>query len=171
MRFVRAFLLVLKLGPERILALEREAKTDPLTGLLNRRGFLEKLELEKSRSDRYGHQFLVAYLDLDDLKEINDLRGHDEGDRALVALATAIKKSCRQSDFVGRLGGDEFAVVFVEVKGPGDGILRRMSMEAKNASIGFYHYYPSSSSVPVDEMMRLAEGGMREEKKRRKVGR
>ena len=170
-RFIRALFLVLKLGPERILRLEEESRIDPLTGLLNRRGFLEKLELEKARSDRYGHGFLLVYLDLDDLKEINDLRGHDEGDRALISLAARVKKSCRQNDFGARLGGDEFAIVFVEVKGSGDGILGRLSMEAKNASIGSYHYYPSSLSVSVDEILRLAEGEMREEKKRRKVGR
>jgi len=169
-RFIKAFLLVLKLGPERILRLEEESRTDLLTGLLNRRGFLERLELEKSRSNRYGHQFLVAYLDLDDLKEINDLQGHQEGDRALISLATAIKRSCRQSDFAARLGGDEFAIGFVEIKGPGDGILKRLSMEVKNASIGSYHYQ-SSLGVSVDEILHLAETGMREEKKKRKKGR
>ena len=142
MRFIKAFLLVLKLGPDRILELEREARTDPLTGLLNRRGFLERLKLEIARSDRYDHQFLVVYLDLDGLKEVNDLQGHEEGDRALVSLATTIKKSCRQNDFAARLGGDEFAVVFVETRGRIDEPLKRMSMEAKNASIGYYRYSP-----------------------------
>lgn len=168
--FIKAFLLVLRLGSDRILKLEKESRTDSLTGLLNRRGFLEKLELEKARSDRYDHQFLVAYLDLDGLKEINDTQGHQEGDRALISLAARVKKSCRQSgDFAARLGGDEFVVVFVEVKGPNE-ILERLSMEAKNVSIGSYHYQ-SSLGISVDDIMRFAETEMREEKKKRKKGR
>jgi len=168
-RFIKTLFLVLKLGPERILEFQREAKTDPLTGLLNRRGFFEKLEIEKARSDRYGHQFLIAYLDIDDLKKTNDTQGHEEGDKVLVSLATTIKRSCRQSDFAARIGGDEFVIVFVEVKGFGDEISKRLSAEAENVSIGFYYYQPPL--VSINDIVRFAETEMRKEKKRRKVSR
>ena len=107
MKFIKAFFLVLQIGPEKVLRLQEESITDPLTGLLNRRGFYERLRIEKSRSDRYGHSFLLAYLDLDNLKKINDTLGHHEGDKALISLAETVKKNIRSTDFAGRLGGDE----------------------------------------------------------------
>ena len=169
-KFVQAVLLVLRIGPEKILRLQREASTDPLTGLLNRRGFEERLLVEKARSDRYGHSFLVAYLDLDNLKEINDTLGHNEGDRALISLAKTIKKSIRSNDFAGRLGGDEFVVVFVEVRGK-EGILERLLAEVEGiSSVGHYHY-DGSEPISLDEIIHLAEREMRANKKGRKVGR
>lgn len=84
---------------------------DPLTCLYNR-FFMEKLlEMETSRSRRYGDPFCVALLDLDGFKKVNDLLGHLRGDRLLVELAELLKKTVRATDHIGRYGGDEFLMI------------------------------------------------------------
>lgn len=96
-------------------AMERlrdEARTDPLTGLLNRRAFYERAEEEIARARRSGLPLVVAYLDVDGFKEVNDRLGHETGDAVLVALARGLTGHVRSGDVVARLGGDEFAVLF-----------------------------------------------------------
>jgi diguanylate cyclase (GGDEF)-like protein len=89
----------------------REASlTDPLTGLLNRRGYLQWTEQALRLADRMRLGCLIMLLDMNDLKRINDRAGHHAGDQALCALAQAIKQALRASDAAGRIGGDEFAV-------------------------------------------------------------
>lgn len=95
---------------------ERERAThDVLTGLSNRRSFLEAGDAELERSKRYGHSVSVIFLDLDDFKQINDVMGHEVGDAALRATAAGLLGSLRNSDHVARLGGDEFAVLLPEI--------------------------------------------------------
>lgn len=99
------------------LQFEREherATRDGLTGLLNRAAFLEAGDSEVERSKRYGHPLAVVFFDLDDFKQLNDTQGHDAGDAALRAMATALRGVLRSSDRVARLGGDEFAVLLPE---------------------------------------------------------
>lgn len=93
---------------------ERLARTDPLTGLPNRRAFLERLADEVARSRRSRRAICVAYLDVDNFKRLNDRKGHAEGDEFLKLVAHAIRDTIRSSDVAARLGGDEFAVLFVE---------------------------------------------------------
>ncbi len=95
---------------------ERLARTDPLTGLPNRRAFLERLADELARSKRSGGSICLAYLDLDNFKRLNDRNGHAEGDEFLQQAALAIRDTVRSTDVSARLGGDEFAVLFVEAK-------------------------------------------------------
>lgn len=90
------------------------SRTDGLTGLLNGRGFYEAAAVELARSTRYRHPLTLAYVDLDDFKEVNDRFGHARGDAVLVAVARALRRACRSTDLVGRLGGDEFVVLFPE---------------------------------------------------------
>jgi diguanylate cyclase (GGDEF)-like protein len=90
------------------------SRTDGLTGLLNGRGFYEAAAVELARSTRYRHPLTLAYFDLDDFKAVNDRFGHTRGDEVLVAVARAMRKSCRSTDVVGRVGGDEFVVLFPE---------------------------------------------------------
>ena len=90
------------------------SRTDGLTGLLNGRGFYEAAAVELARSSRYRHPLTLAYVDLDDFKEINDRFGHARGDAVLVAVARTLRRACRSTDLVGRLGGDEFVVLFPE---------------------------------------------------------
>jgi diguanylate cyclase (GGDEF)-like protein len=91
---------------------ERSAAVhDPLTGLLNRRGFFELAEREVARSRRDGTPFTIAVMDLDRFKEINDTRGHEAGDAALLRFAEHAAARLRKIDVLGRTGGDEFCLV------------------------------------------------------------
>src|SRR5690606_25888677 len=83
---------------------------DPLTGLLNRRGFLERARHMESE----GEPFALMLLDLDQFKDINDQRGHDEGDRVLQQVSHARRGELRQADIIARLGGDEFGILLPE---------------------------------------------------------
>ena len=94
--------------------LRRLAVTDPLTGLANYRQLMEVLEAEILRSNRTTRPFAVLFLDLDNLKKINDAYGHLTGSRALVRVAQALRTSCRAIDTAARFGGDEFALVLPE---------------------------------------------------------
>ena len=95
---------------------ERLARTDVLTGLPNRRAFLERLNEELGRAQRRRGPICVAYLDIDNLKTLNDEQGHAEGDEFLKRVAQAIKDTIRASDIAARLGGDEFGVLFADAK-------------------------------------------------------
>jgi diguanylate cyclase (GGDEF)-like protein len=87
------------------------SNTDPLTGLLNRRRFGERVAEEVKRSRRYEHASSVLCVDIDRLKAINDAFGHKAGDRALREVGRILSKNTRAIDAVARLGGDEFAVL------------------------------------------------------------
>jgi diguanylate cyclase (GGDEF)-like protein/PAS domain S-box-containing protein len=88
-----------------------EATEDELTGVLNRRGFMEKLE-DFSAKPHHGHRiYSVLFMDVDKFKSINDLHGHPTGDLILQNVANATKSLVREEDFVGRIGGDEFAIL------------------------------------------------------------
>ncbi len=90
---------------------ERAARTDRLTGLLNR-GYFEKEAHRELRKARTGNSYLsVLFCDMDKLKRINDELGHDIGDRVLKQAGSQLKRTLRQSEFIGRYGGDEFVVV------------------------------------------------------------
>lgn len=100
-----------------LLRQEHERATrDGLTGLLNRRQFLEAGQLEVARASRHRHSLTVLFLDLDHFKELNDSQGHGAGDKALKTVAQALLSSSRVTDLVARLGGDEFAVLLADVK-------------------------------------------------------
>jgi len=90
------------------------AVTDPLTGLYNRRHFVDRLDEEVRRAQRYGDRVALMLIDCDHLKRINDAHGHLSGDRALQALADVMKITLRETDVIARLGGDEFATILVE---------------------------------------------------------
>jgi diguanylate cyclase (GGDEF)-like protein len=94
--------------------LVRRLETDALTGLLNRRAFLERLAAEESRTRRYPQPTAVLLLDVDRLKAINDRGGHAAGDAALRGIADAITGGLRAADTGCRFGGDEFAVMAPE---------------------------------------------------------
>ena len=107
-------------GLRRVVRRERErARTDTLTGVLSRLGFLEDGERELLRAHRFNHPLTLAYLDLDSFKRVNDAEGHEAGDRVLRQVADAVRSELRAVDLVGRLGGDEFAVLFPET-GPSE---------------------------------------------------
>lgn len=95
--------------------LHRQATTDELTGLFNRRWFMERLNAEKSRALRNYHPLTALMLDVDDFKGVNDTYGHVAGDAVLKALAQLIRTELRTEDIVARYGGEEFLVLLPEV--------------------------------------------------------
>lgn len=96
------------------LELERQATTDSLTGLANRRHFMTSAQKELERRQRNGRPVSLLMLDIDHFKIVNDSFGHAVGDRALQAVAKACAGELRSSDLFGRIGGEEFAVLLVE---------------------------------------------------------
>ncbi|MGQ5460163.1 GGDEF domain-containing protein [Ramlibacter sp. MAHUQ-53] len=96
-------------------ALEELASQDDLTGLLNRRKFMEMAQAEISRDHRHRRPVVVVMADIDQFKAINDTYGHAAGDRVLKAFAALLKGGLRETDVVGRIGGEEFALVLPEV--------------------------------------------------------
>lgn len=93
---------------------QQEALTDELTQIFNRRAWERTIELEESRSKRYGSPSVVFVIDLDGLKEVNDMQGHTKGDELIINTAKCLVKVVRKNDVVSRLGGDEFGILAVE---------------------------------------------------------
>jgi diguanylate cyclase (GGDEF)-like protein len=92
-------------------SLERQANTDPLTGLFNHRYFHERLRSELNRSSRSRDSIALLLFDIDDFKKVNDVHGHAAGDQVLIALAEMLSGNVRDSDVACRIGGEEFGVV------------------------------------------------------------
>ena len=112
-RTLRALAVVL----DRITRQERlltEARTDPLTGLLNRRALDERLEAELARQARAGGVVSLLLLDIDHFKTVNDEHGHGHGDLVLQGVADAMREVARTGDVLGRIGGDEFAMLVAD---------------------------------------------------------
>jgi two-component system cell cycle response regulator len=95
---------------ETLKQLQRQAHTDELTGLVNRRRFMDVLDQELARAKRQGTDLSLAYLDLDHFKRINDDHGHEAGDDVLRTVASSLSGIQRAEDTMGRLGGEEFCI-------------------------------------------------------------
>jgi diguanylate cyclase (GGDEF)-like protein len=99
-------------------ALEMEkmlSRMDSLTGIANGKYFIELVNNELIRSNTNNLSFTIAYMDLDNIKTVNDRFGHNEGDIVLCTVASIIQDNVRATDSIGRLGGDEFAILFPEM--------------------------------------------------------
>lgn len=153
---------------------------DDLTGLHNRRGFLALAE-QHLRVIRRKGAGLLAYLDLDDLKTINDTYGHLEGNRALVGTACILRACFRQSDILARLGGDEFCVLMTDAGQDSEQQVRKrlqQRMDFANGlsprhlrvsfSIGFANV-PSIRQPSLEELLRIADEHMYEEKRNKQL--
>jgi diguanylate cyclase (GGDEF)-like protein len=137
------------------------ANTDPLTGLLNRRGIETQLGVELGRARRYGGALAVVFGDLRSLKALNDRYGHDAGDRALQLVAHILRSQIREGDACGRVGGDEYAIVLVNQGAEGAGafverVRRRLretrapdSREPLDLTMGV-SLYPEDGEKPDD---------------------
>jgi diguanylate cyclase (GGDEF)-like protein len=114
------------------------ALTDPLTGVLNRRGFTEAVERELDRARRHDQSFAIAYVDIRGLKAVNDTEGHLAGDELLRQAASVLRDSARAHDVVGRLGGDELGVLLVDQSDGAEPVIRRVrdEVEARRQTIG-----------------------------------
>lgn len=130
---------------ERIASLEALSFTDELTGLFNRRGFHEQLRRILAVSRRIESTGVLAFIDLDRFKAINDGLGHLAGDAVLRHVATLLNDNIRATDVVARLGGDEFAAALVHTS-PGYGRRRAEALEQSlNSSVVHYEGY----QIPV----------------------
>ncbi|MBK5275051.1 MAG: GGDEF domain-containing protein [Desulfuromonadales bacterium] len=150
------------------------ASTDPLTGVLNRRAFFDIAEYELNRSQRYEHAITMAYIDLDNFKEINDRLGHSVGDKLLKMVTETIASHIRSTDIISRFGGDEFVILLPET--PGDAAATFLTkihnqldqaMSAEKWPVGFSIgavTYPSPPAS-VDEIVKKADMLMYEVKR------
>ncbi|HMV31093.1 MAG TPA: EAL domain-containing protein [Gemmatimonadales bacterium] len=102
-----------KRGEQRLLEL---AQHDPLTGLVNRAAFRDRVTVACTRARRGGHRFGVMFIDLDRFKEVNDSLGHEAGDALLQEIGRRVEAAVRDYDTVARLGGDEFAVLVEDIE-------------------------------------------------------
>jgi diguanylate cyclase (GGDEF)-like protein len=122
-----------------VAAVTAAALTDPLTGVLNRRGFADAAERELVRARRYDHPLALAFVDVRGLKAVNDTEGHLAGDRLLKQVSLMLNESARTSDVVGRIGGDELAVLLVEQSAEGAAAMThrvRSQIPANRAALG-----------------------------------
>lgn len=102
---------------EDLAEMKQHAYHDVLTGISNRRFFAESLEDRVARCRRYGDNCAVLFLDVDNLKAINDEHGHAAGDALLVRMAEILKSHIRTTDVVARIGGDEFGLLLDQLNG------------------------------------------------------
>jgi diguanylate cyclase (GGDEF)-like protein len=147
----------------------RLARHDFLTKLANRTAFYETVGTEMSRCRRSGRAISIAYIDLDNFKQLNDQRGHRAGDNALKAIAEIMRSTLRSTDVPARIGGDEFAVMLTEadadVAARTVGMLRSRlleRMERRGWPITFSIGLATFTTIPdsVDEMIKRADGLM-----------
>jgi len=163
--------------------LKRLAHYDTLTGAYNRGYGLELLQRQLKLSKRDKSPLLLAYCDLDNLKDINDEFGHDEGDRAMVQVVKLFKPILREVDIITRMGGDEFLLIFLDSSLNEIPIIRkrlnkelaRLNQISKKPykiefSTGFSNYDPANPQ-PMNELIRIADENMYKEKKRKNKGR
>jgi diguanylate cyclase (GGDEF)-like protein len=142
------------------------ARTDSLTGIANRRAFFEAAALELERARRHGRPLTLAYVDCDGFKDVNDRRGHAEGDALLVAAAATLRSETRVVDAVARLGGDEFGLLLPETDAAeAQALLGRLraallaSMARRGWAVGFSFGAATFRSPPasIDDMMARAD--------------
>lgn len=149
----------------------KQALTDYLTGLANRRAFYQELDDQIAELQAGLHSFSVALIDLDDFKLVNDTYGHDVGDRVLQAVSAAIQEACRGSDLVARIGGDEFATIHPSASlQDAEDIMRRVRSKVLkitkengwqvSLSIGISHCEHFSDNCTADQILRRADQAM-----------
>jgi diguanylate cyclase (GGDEF)-like protein len=155
------------------------ALTDDLTCLYNRRGYFAAATQLLKLATRNSQSLLLLFCDVDNLKKINDLCGHREGDMTLIRVADALEQSFRNSDVLARIGGDEFVVLALESSMQNqEAILRRLAKNLKKANSGETRFLLSLSvgaarfdpkhPVSLGELMSQADKAMYEQKHKRR---
>jgi diguanylate cyclase (GGDEF)-like protein len=159
----------LELGQD---AMRRVAERDPLTGVGNYRTLYERLDYEIARHGRHNRRFVLALLDLNDFKQVNETHGHLEGDRLLRDVGRVIMDTVRGQDTVARQGGDEFSVLAPE-SGPVDALAlaRRLQRALRKVRVGEvplttsigYAVFPDHGTTP-EALLAHADGALWESK-------
>jgi len=163
-------------GEEALLVL---SLIDELTGLYNRRRFFVLAEQYMKLSVRTKKRLKLLFIDMDDLKWINDHYGHNEGDQALIDLANILKKTFRESDVIARIGGDEFVVLSESTNENGEIVMPRLYENIKeynakrsrrytlSISMGTTQFDPNYP-ISIDELLSKADALMYAQKRKRK---
>jgi two-component system, cell cycle response regulator len=164
--------------------LQSLALTDTLTGLYNRHGFVTIAQEQLKLAQRNRNSMVLAFVDLDGMKRINDELGHEFGDQALVATARVLKSTFRASDLIARLGGDEFIVLGLGVQANATGrihkrLMHNLAVHNKSQSVmtvafsvGFASYKPSRrDQKTIEQLMTQADQAMYVEKQSHHVSR
>ncbi len=150
---------------------------DQLTGIYNRRGFINLAEQWIKTANRAKRQMLLSFIDVDDLKKINDTLGHEGGDKALVETANILRQTFRESDIVARIGGDEFAVLVLDMTDLNPEILSRRlqhNIDEWNAKVSRQYklamswgmtLYDPESPLSLNQLMSLSDKLMYARKK------
>lgn len=158
--------------------LERLSRTDELTGLFNRRYFMEQLRTELERSQRYEGQLVFAMVDIDHFKKVNDTYGHLAGDRALAETSATLRAGLRTQDMLGRYGGEEFGLFMpqTDLAGAQDALERfRKCVEASVITCDHHRFqvtlsiglaaYPRPDVHRVEDLIALADAALYRAKK------
>ncbi|MEN8140416.1 MAG: sensor domain-containing diguanylate cyclase [Thermodesulfobacteriota bacterium] len=162
--------------------LEHVAGHDPLTGLANRSLLMEHLRQRLKEASRQQSMFVVAFIDLDDFKAINDDYGHDVGDQVLQRVAEDLKANIRQDDIIARFGGDEFVGIFRVTANDDANVLKEKILQTLSRKIACQRFnitvmlsigmsvYPADST-DIDELLKIADQEMYTMKARNKARR
>ncbi|MEI9949126.1 MAG: sensor domain-containing diguanylate cyclase [Pseudomonadota bacterium] len=171
-----------KAAEDRAEAIRSQSIRDELTGLYNRRGFLELARQQLRIAQREGRKALLFFVDLNGMKQINDELGHDEGDRALSDTADVLCEVFRISDVVSRLGGDEFVALMLDADASqveAFALRIRQAMATRNAQ-GLRRYrlsasvgaspYDAERGQTIESLLAQADAVMYEQKRARRAG-
>ncbi len=159
-------------------ALRRDALSDPVTGVANRRSLQARADYEIARHRRAGQNFALVMLDLDGFKALNDRFGHAAGDDLLRDVAGALRRAMRAQDTVARFGGDEFCVLAPETDERGTaGLAAKVSQAVRDVSVGMetvggsvgIALFPSDGKTAA-ELMHAADERLLDAKRRRPAG-
>lgn len=151
-------LLTLQRRVHRVLGeLSRQARTDPLTGLANRRALLDTLDREMASHLRRGSPLSLMMIDADQFKQLNDTAGHDAGDEVLRQLAAVLSRQSRRGDLAARFGGEEFTVIMTDCALP-DAVARADQLRTRIAAESAGWHHALTVSIGVAELPRDVPG-------------
>ena len=159
---------------EKLTLEQSHAKTDSLTGVLNSRGFFERVEAMIPLLQRETKPYGLCFIDVDNFKTVNDTKGHAEGDLILKTIAAVMQSSMRSSDVVGRIGGDEFVIFLPRTDGQ-NGLMTIEKLKSRLDEEAARRHWPIGFSLglgvvenpatPVQDAVRFADNLMYDVKK------